>query len=403
MYNIQLDARHQDLVRLTRSRQDRNTKRVLAGLENLFQLLHSPEASRTTARGETSKGLSLLSLDGGGVRGYFSLLVLQRILKEADALAAPGTAKRLPCEYFDLIGGTSTGGLIAVMLGRLQMDIPSCLKAYRVLSGKIFATGTGLSGLIESGIMFAGLLTTGQPFYSGESLKSAICETVRDQLDQQEKDKLEAAGLSYDDVRMVPPEAQKSRCFVCAICENHHKADRIRSYLPRIRAKRDTASYTVWEAARATSAAPTYFPPIEINNNRYYDGGLHVNNPINEVLEEAHDEFPGVPIWNILSIGTGRERDREPRGPLLDTVAGLIGRLTATEPPHQAITSRRDFDSLQDQYFRFQGDVELGAISLAAVERLDEIEQLAKEFLDEPKIARDVKRCAWNIVQSKLT
>lgn len=43
-----------------------------------------------------------------------------------------------PCDYFDLIGGTSTGGLIAIMLGRLQMDVQSCIKAYLKISSEVF-------------------------------------------------------------------------------------------------------------------------------------------------------------------------------------------------------------------------------------------------------------------------
>jgi patatin-like phospholipase/acyl hydrolase len=62
----------------------------------------------------------VLTLDGGGVRGLSSLLILREIMEDierrTDADETP-----LPCEYFDLIGGTSTGGLIAIMLGRLGM------------------------------------------------------------------------------------------------------------------------------------------------------------------------------------------------------------------------------------------------------------------------------------------
>jgi patatin-like phospholipase/acyl hydrolase len=62
----------------------------------------------------------VLSLDGGGVRGLSSLLILKEIMAEIGRSA--GSAQdALPCEYFDLIGGTSTGGLIALMLGRLRM------------------------------------------------------------------------------------------------------------------------------------------------------------------------------------------------------------------------------------------------------------------------------------------
>jgi len=43
-----------------------------------------------------------------------------------------------PCECFDLIGGTSTGGLIALMLGRLRMTVVECIDAYRELMPAIF-------------------------------------------------------------------------------------------------------------------------------------------------------------------------------------------------------------------------------------------------------------------------
>ena len=75
----------------------------------------------------------LIVPDGGGVRGLSSLLVLQSLMKRIDPASPPK-----PCEYFDMIGGTSTGGLIAIMLGRLQMDIESCITAYRQLSERVF-------------------------------------------------------------------------------------------------------------------------------------------------------------------------------------------------------------------------------------------------------------------------
>jgi len=61
----------------------------------------------------------ILSLDGGGVRGLSSLLILRNIMEEIARQNS--TTEARPCEYFDLIGGTGTGGLIAIMLGRLRM------------------------------------------------------------------------------------------------------------------------------------------------------------------------------------------------------------------------------------------------------------------------------------------
>jgi len=73
--------------------------------------------------------LRILSLDGGGVRGISSLYVLKAIMEWASrqrALEKPTEPRSVPkpCEVFDMICGTSTGGLIALMLGRLEMVSP---------------------------------------------------------------------------------------------------------------------------------------------------------------------------------------------------------------------------------------------------------------------------------------
>lgn len=84
---------------------------------------------------DTDEPLRILSLDGGGVRGISSLLLLQKIMnkvreerdlqgqvKTGSFSKGPKNSKQpiRPCQYFDLICGTSTGGLIAILLGRLQ-------------------------------------------------------------------------------------------------------------------------------------------------------------------------------------------------------------------------------------------------------------------------------------------
>jgi Patatin-like phospholipase len=53
------------------------------------------------------KELQLLCLDGGGVRGLSSLQVLKQLMQTINPLSPPK-----PCDYFDMIGGTSTGGQV---------------------------------------------------------------------------------------------------------------------------------------------------------------------------------------------------------------------------------------------------------------------------------------------------
>ena len=54
--------------------------------------------------------LRLLALDGGGVRGLSSLIILEQLMETIDPDSPPK-----PCDYFDMIGGTSTGGLVVTL------------------------------------------------------------------------------------------------------------------------------------------------------------------------------------------------------------------------------------------------------------------------------------------------
>ncbi|KAM3065539.1 hypothetical protein ACMFMF_011024 [Clarireedia jacksonii] len=65
------------------------------------------------------------------------------------------------------------------------------------------------------------------------------------------------------------------------------------------------SSVKIWEAGRATSAAPTYFKPITINNDRYSDGGTIANNPSHHAIMEAAKIWKLDNIGCIVSLGTG--------------------------------------------------------------------------------------------------
>ena len=80
-----------------------------------------------------AKKLCALSFDGGGIKGLSSLLILKQLMERINPQSPPK-----PCECFEMIGGTGTGGIIAVMLGRLRMDVDECIEAYKLLSRTIF-------------------------------------------------------------------------------------------------------------------------------------------------------------------------------------------------------------------------------------------------------------------------
>lgn len=120
------------------------------------------------ARLPESQSLRILCIDGGGMKGYTALLILRRLFR---TIAAEGGLSKppLPCEVFDLICGTSTGGLISVMLGRLHMSIDDCITVYERLGKEVFGkrrTGGILWKLMRS--LFSA------PVYDVENLQEQI-------------------------------------------------------------------------------------------------------------------------------------------------------------------------------------------------------------------------------------
>ncbi|KAF8540948.1 hypothetical protein BDD12DRAFT_733377, partial [Trichophaea hybrida] len=84
--------------------------------------------------------------DGGGVRGYASLCNLEEvenaIKRKLDTIGQEKLYSEdfKPCDYFNIMCGTSTGGIIAIMLGRLRMSIKSCKDAYKKFAQQVFGT-----------------------------------------------------------------------------------------------------------------------------------------------------------------------------------------------------------------------------------------------------------------------
>lgn len=101
----------------------------------------------------------LLALDGGGVKGIASLQILRKIMEKVQELELQDVEKlknveslkltteqeqelnqeRLPLHYFDLAAGTSTGGIIGIMLFRLRMSTSEAIQRYDTLSRQVFS------------------------------------------------------------------------------------------------------------------------------------------------------------------------------------------------------------------------------------------------------------------------
>jgi hypothetical protein len=127
-----------------------------------------------SAKAVTNK---LLFADGGGVRGLSTLLILQDLMSQINVslrnLRNPEDPHRdvEPHEIFDLVAGTSTGGLIAVMLGKLGMTLDQCIAAYHDLSRTIFGK-KHIRGRLTFGLA--------PSRYSGSRLQRAVCRLLGD-------------------------------------------------------------------------------------------------------------------------------------------------------------------------------------------------------------------------------
>ena len=118
-------------------------------------------------------------VDGGGVRGLSSLLILQALMLQINLqLETLGATcgELQPRHVFQLVAGTSTGGLIALMLGKMGMTIKECIAKYEGLSQIIFGK-KHLRGRITHGLAPAR--------YSGKCMRRCIRDLLSErQLDE---------------------------------------------------------------------------------------------------------------------------------------------------------------------------------------------------------------------------
>ncbi|QGJ00614.1 hypothetical protein CEK26_002058 [Fusarium fujikuroi] len=307
------------------------------------------------------EGICMLSLDGGGVRGLSSLYVLKRIMDGHNAERKRlGRSAQKPADIFDLIGGTSTGGiarLIAIMLGRLQMDVDECISAYNDLIKVVFNAKARVHQSKFS------LLGQTQARFDSGGLKAAIEKTLKDR------------GLSPTD-SMVDSREPDCKVFVCATSKLDAAVCRFRSYSSH----KSSVSTTICQAARATSAATTFFNPVSIEGMKFVDGALGANNPVDQVEEEAMEIWcPATgnlqPLVKcFISIGTGRL----PTYNIDDRVDKFIGALAkmATDAEKVAEASikrwRQHFE--QGRYFRFNVDHGLQTVGMKEYRKKREIQ-----------------------------
>lgn len=224
----------------------------------------------------------ILSIDGGGMRGIIPAKILCEL--EEELQKAHGEDARL-CDYFDLICGTSTGGIIAIGLA-LGMSAKQMLNLYIEHGKEIFS------------YKWFRLITKGR-FYDQCVLKKFLKEAYGD------------ARLDDCRTRICIPTYDLHRGVIHVLKTRHHERLSRDYHIPAV------------DAALSTSAAPIYFHPYtyryvnigseNINSAFHHiDGGVFANNPALIGITEAHCCLD-IPLENIelLSLGTGEKLLKE--------------------------------------------------------------------------------------------
>lgn len=203
----------------------------------------------------------LLSIDGGGIRGAFPAGFLACIEETLEVRIA---------DYFDLIVGTSTGGIIALALG-LGIPASAVVKFYEELGPQVFS-GNRLMRFIR---------WLGFSKYSAQPLQDALTHCFGDRKLGESKTRLVIPSLNLDTGEVY-------------IFKTAHNARYEIDYKKR-----------VVDIALATAAAPTYFPTHRLDaGTPLVDGGMWANNPTVVAAIEAIAVLGWSPdSLRVLSLG----------------------------------------------------------------------------------------------------
>lgn len=235
----------------------------------------------------------ILSIDGGGIRGIIPAILLNYIEER--------TGKRI-ATMFDFIAGTSTGGILALGLTRKNSDssinnepeytAAELINFYRQYGQKIFNEYIRLE--------FDDLL---QPKHNPKGKQ----EVLKDLLGEAKvEDALREIFIPSYDIELRAP----------VFFTSNPDAEEPES----IHSRKVCSGFKMWEAGMATSAAPTFFPPYELEtahttDEGHYalvDGGVFANNPASIAMMEAMisykkktDEELHRKDTLVVSLGTG--------------------------------------------------------------------------------------------------
>lgn len=311
--------------------------------------------------------IRILSLDGGGVRGLSSLLILRELMvqlhasrRAAGAVSADSEPPR-PCDVFDLIVGSGTGGVSALLLGRLHLSVDEAIDAYLAMTS-IFTRSSFLLPLARQSESIRGRMIESQ-------LRALIVTYLH-----------EPDALIFD--------STQSRCRVAVLAATSDHADAppciFRTYS-------EHPSFKLVDVARASSSTPGLFSTVSLGHPaiEYLDAGsVGYNNPTEIALEEAHRVWPSQHVKVVLSLGTGSRNIVDVGlGNNLMQISGHL--IRSCDAVHNRLVQ-----SLSPlSYFRFSVDKGLEGISAEDGHQTERLAAVTSGYLRLPRQNKDLDLC----------
>lgn len=273
-----------------------------------------------------SRGVNLLSIDGGGTRGMMGLEVLEQLEQISG--------KKI-CELFDLVIGVSTGSIIASLLIGKGYSVGECRTVYTDVSKRLFAQNrlTGVSGVVLN-----------HSYYDTKKWVKILKEIIGEDTTIIETSKTCVPRLSIVASIVNSPVLQPY------IFRNYEApAGRDSHY-------RGSTGYYIWQAIQASAAAPLYFEEVKLGNYVLQDGGVIANNPTAIGIHEAKLLWPEERLHCVVSVGNGRSIcDLEQEQSMVPTALSslqkfnrIVDSATDTEVVHMCMHDLLD----QNVYFR---------------------------------------------------
>ena len=347
-------------------------------------------------------GRAVLALDGGGIGGLASLFVLRQLMEEVAKIEKnedhgsswPYTEYR-PHHYFDLIGGTSAGGLIAIMLGRLRMTVEEALAEYKKLcdSVSISKVHKWLKPYRQADLEARRL---------GEAIRKAFEKMLPEQSSVDEQDKL------------FRSDSMRCKTVVCSMFVNPSVGSAepvlFRSYpMPfdidvrenHITKNADSAgSYKIWEVARATSAAPIYFRPYSSAEEKYVDPAPFLYNPSWEVYKECTMplEASSRHIDLFLSIGSEATHHIAKMGQRsklrLDVISKMLQKAATVQKCVDVVDEAMRESNFSDSWYR--------RLNIETENSEGEsFEESIEKGVQRPEVKQVVEECAFILVRMR--